>query len=110
MNRNDLAPGTPEHLSPAMSNWFATVVEAYELEPHHLHLLRLACEAFDRATAAREAIERDGLVVTDRFGQAKAHPLAQVRKESETAFASLLRQIDLDGEPNPAFRRRVSTY
>ena len=40
---------------------FRTVVRDWRLEPHHVRLLRLACEAWDRCAAAREGIERDGL-------------------------------------------------
>jgi hypothetical protein len=46
----------PKHLQPATRQWFASVVEDYELEPHHVRLLTLAAEAWDRGVQAREAI------------------------------------------------------
>jgi hypothetical protein len=32
----------PKHLSAEARQWWANVVEAFELEPHHLKVLRLA--------------------------------------------------------------------
>lgn len=73
----------------------------YELEQHHERLLTAACGAWDRMTEAREAVAADGLTVEDRYGQLKPHPLLAVEKDSRIAFARLVREIDLDGEPAP---------
>jgi hypothetical protein len=47
-------PKPPAHISNESKKWFAAVLDDYALEPHELKLLILACEAFDRATSARE--------------------------------------------------------
>ena len=98
----------PAHLRNETQTWFSLVVDGYELEPHHIRLLVLASESWDRALEARETLEAEGSYFTDRFGCPKAHPAVQVERDSRTAFARLLRELDLDGEsaPDPRLRRR----
>ena len=98
----------PSHLRAETQAWFRAVVDAYELEPHHVRLLTLAGEAWDRAHEARETLEREGAYFHDRFGCPKAHPAVQVERDSRIGFARLLRELDLDGEPapDPRLRRR----
>src|SRR5690606_6486090 len=87
------------HLAPATRRWWASVYSDYQLESHHVRLLTLAAEAWDRTVAAREAIEQHGLTYTDRFGAPKARPEVAVERDSRIAFARLLRELDLDVEP-----------
>ena len=89
----------PEHLTPATAHWWQSVHEEYSLEPHHTRLLTLAAEAYDRATQARELIARDGLVVPTADGGMKAHPAISIERDCRTAFARLVRELDLDVEP-----------
>lgn len=88
----------PEHLSDASRSWWASVVEEYELEPHHVHLLTLAAEARDRAEQARRLIEADGLIVATTTGGTKTHPAVAVERDSRIAFARLVRELDLDAD------------
>jgi hypothetical protein len=55
------APQPPKHLKPATRAWFASVCEEYELDEHHLRLLALAGESWDRGQGARAAIEKHGI-------------------------------------------------
>lgn len=98
-------PAPPAHLSASMRAWWRQVVADYDLEPHHLLLLAQACEAHDRATQAREQVDAAGPVTTDRFGQLRAHPAVQIERDSRAAFARLVRQLDLEGEGDPLYRR-----
>ena len=50
-------PEPPRHLSGAMKRWWRTVTGEYELQDHHLHLLQLACETFDRGSEARKVLD-----------------------------------------------------
>lgn len=93
-------PPPPPHLKPATAKWFKSVIEDYDLEPHHVRLLTLACEAYDRTAQAREIIDRDGPVVVTDHGM-KAHPAVAIERDSRLAFARLLRELDLDTEPPP---------
>jgi P27 family predicted phage terminase small subunit len=90
-------PDPPGHLSPGMAAWWRQVVEAYDLDPHHLRLLESACDAWDRMVQAREALRRDGLTVQGAQGP-KTHPAANVERDSRMAFARLVRELDLDCE------------
>jgi phage terminase small subunit len=72
----------PAHLSPATRRWFEHVTEEFELEQHHVRLLTLAGEAWDRCTQAREAIEQHGLTVEDRFGFPRPRPEIAVERDS----------------------------
>src|SRR4051812_22211488 len=63
----------PTHLRAPTRRWFASVVDDYDLEPHHVGLLQAACEAWHRMQEARHALKRDGSYVEGRYGL-RAHP------------------------------------
>src|SRR5215207_9871773 len=80
----------PSYLSPEMKAWWVAVVEAYDLDRHHLHLLEAACQAWDRMTEARAALSANGLSYTDQNGCPKARPEVAMERDSRTAFARLV--------------------
>jgi phage terminase small subunit len=84
-------------------------LEEYELEPHHVRLLTLAAEAWDRAAAAREVVDRDGMTFADRFGQPKPRPEIAIERDSRIGFARLLRELGLDVEKPPEAPRMPRT-
>jgi len=86
----------PPHLRPETAGWWRSVVAEFELEPHHLRLLRLACEAWDRGQESREAIAEHGSVFVDRFGQPRARPEIAIERDSRISFARMLRELALD--------------
>lgn len=91
-------PRAPEHLRPATRKWWRSVVSAYVLEDHHIRLLTLAAESWDRCQQAREALV-GGLTFDDRFDCPHAKPEVAIERDSRLAFARLLRELDLDIEP-----------
>lgn len=93
----NLAP--PAHLSSSARQWWQTTVAAYVLQEHHLRLLQLACEAWDRAQTARVALEREGLTVPGREGGMRPHPCIAIERDARLAVARLVRELDLDTEP-----------
>ncbi len=93
MNKNKKAP---EHLREDTAKWWEQVATGYELEAHHLRLLTLAAEAWDRCQQAREAIESHGLTFNDRFDQPRPRPEVSVERDNRIAFARLLRELALD--------------
>lgn len=97
MPREQVAQRAPSHLQKPTRDWFAGVMADYMLEPHHVRLLTLAAEAWDRAQQAREALST-GLTFTDRFGSPHARPEVAIERDSRTAFARLVRELDLDTE------------
>ena len=96
------APKPPSHLQPGTRKWFASVIENYDLEEHHLRLLILAGESWDRTVAAREVLDREGLTFVDRFGSPRARPEIGIERDSRIAFARLVRELDLDVAPPSA--------
>jgi phage terminase small subunit len=89
-------PKPPRHLKAATRRWWASVVEDFVLEEHHLRLLTLAGEAWDRCAQARAILNREGLTYTDRFNNVKARPEVAIERDSRLAFAKLLRELALD--------------
>ncbi len=86
----------PNHLRGATALWWQSVVAEYELEPHHVRLLTLAAEAWDRCQEAREALATLGITFTDRFDQPRARPEVAIERDSRIAFARLVRELALD--------------
>lgn len=108
-NKSENRP--PAHLSPASARWFAGVLKDYELAPHHIRLLTLAAEAWDRCVEARIAIARHGLSFTDNKGCPRARPEVAIERDSRIAFARLIRELRLDiAEPDDARIPRSSDY
>lgn len=101
-------PTPPAHLSAESRAWWSGVVEAFVLESHHLRLLTLAAEAWDRCQQARKALTKGGLTYLDRFKQPHARPELKVEADSRIAFARLLRELGLDISP-PAETRPPRT-
>src|SRR5262245_49882674 len=74
-------PPAPAHLSPAMQAWWNAVVRDYDLDPHHLHLLEAACDAWDRMVQARDTLRDEGLTVETKQGGTKRHPAADIERD-----------------------------
>ena len=98
MTKKDKKPTAPQHLSKPTSEWFRGVLKTFELEEHHVRLLTLAAEAWDRCQQARESIQKNGLTYQDRFDQPHARPEISIERDSRTAFCRTLRELGLDVE------------
>jgi len=53
----------------------------------------------DRCQQARQNLDREGLTTQTESGGLKAHPCVGIERDARLAFARLLRELDLDGEP-----------
>lgn len=95
----------PPHLRSATAEWWRSVCRDFILEPHHVRLLTLAAEAWDRCQDAREAVAKDGLTVSTQGGGLKAHPAVGIERDARLAFARLLRELDLDLDAPAELRR-----
>ena len=103
--RKKLRSKAPKHLIAETAKWWEGVTLEFELEPHHVRLLTLAAESWDRGQQARSILAKKGLTFEDRFGQPISRPEVAVERDSRTAFARLLRELDLDtGIPREASR------
>ena len=99
------APRAPAHLTPDTKVWWRKIVATYVLEDQHLRLLQLAAEAWDRAAQARKLLKRDGLIYRDENDHPRKHPAISIEEQARVAFMRLLRELDLEGEPHPGYRR-----
>src|ERR1051326_3705431 len=103
--KNVATPKPPMHLKPATRRWFSQVVESCELEEHHLRLLTLAGESWDRCVAARQVVDLNGLTFLDRFNCPRARPEFAIERDSRIPLARIIRELDLDiGAPPPGSR------
>ena len=87
----------PKHLTKESQAWWRHIAEQYQLEAHHERLLTLAAEAWDRCQQAREILKREGITVKGREG-IRAHPCISIERDSRAAFASLVKQLQLDDD------------
>lgn len=103
-------PTPPKHLSAQAKKLWRSIAGDFLLAPHQIELLRRTCEASDRADEARKLLKADGLTVTDRYGQVKPHPAANIERDSRLAEARLLRELALSPEePDEAYSRPPRT-
>ena len=98
----------PGHLQPATKRWFNRVTAVWTLEEHHVKLLIIAAETWDRLTQAREVLADKGLTFEDRFGSPRARPEVAIERDSRTTFMRVIRELDLDiPEPTQPTRPRA---
>ena len=90
----------PSYLEPSTQEWFRSVLDEYQMEPHHIKLLTAACECWDRMQLARAAIEKYGLTMTDpKTLVEKARPEINIERDSKIVFMKLLRELNLSESP-----------
>lgn len=95
----------PKHLRPATRAWFDQIVRDFELESHHILILRIAAESWDAYEAAREAIAEHGpTFVNLKHGDIKPRPEVAIMQNSRIAFLRALRELNLDVAPPDAPR------
>lgn len=85
----------PDHLSASSRELWLSTTANFTLEDTELHLLRLACEALDRADQARLILAEEGLISTGRYGQKLSHPATGIERDSRFAAARLFKQLAL---------------
>ena len=92
-------------MTAATRRWYEQVSAEFELESHHLRLLQLAGETWDRLRQASAVLDKTGLVFTDRHGSQRPRPEVKIEHDCKTLFARLLRELGLDvrdpDEPRP---------
>ncbi len=99
-------PAPPAHLSDESADLWRWAVAEYELHEGHLVVLRGALESLDRAEEARLLVDKQGVTVLDRYEVAKVNPAVVVQRDALAAAHRALRQLDLEGEPDPLNSQR----
>lgn len=100
MKNSTSQPNPPKGLSAEAKRLWRQLLEEYAIEDAGgLAVLATGLEAFDRLRAAQKAIAAEGMTVTDRFGQHKAHPLLTVERDARAQWLAALKALNLDLEP-----------
>ncbi len=90
----------PKHLTTEARALWDRLMKEYQIEDEAgLLILQTALEAFERMRGAQAVIAVEGLQVTDRFDQKKAHPLTVTERDSRAAMLAALKALNLDLEP-----------
>ena len=88
-------PPAPEHLSDEAKQWWADLGAVLELDdPAARLLLRTTCETLDRLRDFQRVLAEEGVVVRDRFDQAKPHPAVTGERDARSALLMALRALD----------------
>lgn len=89
----------PKHLKADARRMWQKLRTDYVLDDGAgLALLQAACESYQRAQEARAAIDKDGAVLADRFGQRKAHPGCAIERDARGQMIAALRALRLAPE------------
>lgn len=93
-------PEPPKNLSlDAKKLWTDLVAEYTLTDVAGMAILEAGLESFDRARAAKELLDVEGMVVEDRWSQKKSHPATAIERDSRAAWLSALKMLNLDIEP-----------
>jgi P27 family predicted phage terminase small subunit len=100
MPSKNLQPKAPASLSDEAKRWWRRLVREYEMDDNAgLLLLQTALEAFDRMREAQATLQAEGAVISDRFGQRKAHPATVTERDARSQMVQSLKALNLDVEP-----------
>jgi P27 family predicted phage terminase small subunit len=95
------ATRAPKHLTAASRRFYQKISADYVLESHHLRLLQLLCEAWDRGQEARRILDTEGLVIDHEKLGKRPHPAVSIERDARTAVARLLRELNLSESEGP---------
>jgi len=105
----------PAGLSVSAKRLWKEAVDGFIMSPAELRVLENLCTAQDRVDQARAIIEREGLVVLDRYGVPKANPACDLEAKNKVLVARFVAQLGLrstvetiraGAKPGPRQKRR----
>ena len=86
----------PKHLEKPERILWGKIVALYSFDDAALALLASAMEAHGRMRRCREIVDRDGEVISDRFGQSKPNPATTIERDARSAFHQAMKMLSLD--------------
>jgi hypothetical protein len=95
MTTNPKPPAPPKGTGPAGRKLWKAVHDDWQLEAHEITLLTEAVRTVDALDELQAAVDRDGAIVPDRFGQERAHPALVEARQLRIALARLLAALRL---------------
>jgi phage terminase small subunit len=88
----------PSWTDSAKAFWRNMHAEFVFEEPQFVELLRACCQQLSRADECRRAVDADGAIVADRFGQQRQHPGLGGERKAHVTFLRLARELGVDIE------------
>jgi P27 family predicted phage terminase small subunit len=93
---------SPKHLTKIGRDLWKRIQAEYSIsDAPGLALLEAACSAYARLREAQAILDREGLQITDRFGQLRPHPLIQAERDSRSQLIQSLKALNFDDEEIP---------
>jgi P27 family predicted phage terminase small subunit len=92
---DDVLPPAPGHLGIIEQRIWTEVSRDWRGSAAAYAVLTSGLEAHQRAREAREIIDDEGMVVTGRDGQTKAHPLINAERDARRAFQQTFKQLGI---------------
>ena len=90
MSESSKIPAVPPGSKAAGRALWRSILENYELETHELTLLRQACAVADTCAALQVVIDRDGVLIENRFREPVAHPATVELRQQRIVLTRLV--------------------
>jgi len=95
----------PAHLQSAGRALWTSTLADWQLDDADLVVLMSACENADRIAEIREALQADGLMLTDPSGRRRAHPLLAAEGQAYSVLLRAWNQLGLNDDEGPKIGR-----
>jgi len=82
--------------------WTSLAAELEPLDASGALMLDLLCQTWDRREIARAAIEKEGAVMDDRFGQKKVSPHSVIERDASLQILRCYHALGFDLAPEDA--------
>lgn len=103
-------PPPPAELGESGAALWASVMDAYELEPHEERLLLQIARAADTLDELAAIVAREGHMIAARNGELRAHPALVESRQLAIAYARLVAALRIplgDDEQSGRGQKRV---
>jgi hypothetical protein len=102
MKKAKAKPKPPAGLSAPSRVLWGEIQAGYSVrDPAGLAVLEQSLRALDRAEAARREVDRKGCTSTDRYGQTRVNPAANVERDARAQFFAGLKLLRVDVPVSP---------
>ena len=91
----DILPPPPDHLGAPEQQIWRDILRDWRGTDASLAVLASGLEVLQRARECRQVINEEGLTVTGRDGQVKAHPLLIAERAAHKQFQATLKQLGI---------------
>jgi P27 family predicted phage terminase small subunit len=93
---------SPKHLTKIGRDLWKRIQAEYQIsDSPGLALLEAACSAYSRLRECQEILDKEGLQITDRFGQNRPHVLIQAERDSRSQLIQALKALNFEDEEIP---------